>query len=734
MRKPLFGLFASLILAAPLALVSSAALAAGVGDVSSAMRYGASAPLGSIITNLSGEDDDTDSFQAAFPVNFFGTVYGGLCVTTNGGIFLTEDTDGSGGAADGDWTNESCSDNFDMDLENLALDAESPLIAAMGNDQDLGACDDNSNDGFGVQCEMYYGTTTVDGRDAYAVTWYRVPQFDDYNDSALSNTFQIVIIKAAGWNGTTNWDFDIEFNFGQVKDVEDADGYDVDDPSEECNDAETNCRWAIGWVDYSAGPPETTDVYELFPNTPSAQLADGGVASLTANSLNSAVAGRYFFGQRGGVTSGFSVPVMDGSASSSGVGDVSSAMRYGASAPLGSIITNLSGEDDDTDSFQAAFPVNFFGTVYGGLCVTTNGGIFLTEDTDGSGGAADGDWTNESCSDNFDMDLENLALDAESPLIAAMGNDQDLGACDDNSNDGFGVQCEMYYGTTTVDGRDAYAVTWYRVPQFDDYNDSALSNTFQIVIIKAAGWNGTTNWDFDIEFNFGQVKDVEDADGYDVDDPSEECNDAETNCRWAIGWVDYSAGPPETTDVYELFPNTPSAQLADGGVASLTANSLNSAVAGRYFFGQRGGVTSGFSVPVMDGSGPRLNSSSSSSSTPDPGVPGIYMAVAGPVGRSVMDSPLYYGSDRVAASSTYRLTVTAAPRARVTPLTLAEGELPLDGSLLAMVRLPALAPGTYNVRLQGQHRNGSTLQLTSVITVGAEGEFTSIGPNVPVIK
>jgi hypothetical protein len=421
--------------------------------------------------------------------------------------------------------------------------------------------------------------------------------------------------------------------------------------------------------------------------------------------------------------------LVSSAALAAGVGDVSSAMRYGASAPLGSIITNLSGRDDFTDSFEAAFAVNFFGTVYGGLCVTTNGGIFLTEDTD-----VDGDWTDENCSDEYDMDLENMALDAEAPMIAAMGNDQDLGACDDNSNDGFGVQCEIYYGTTTVDGRDAYAVTWYRVPQYEDDNDSALSNTYQIVIIKAAGWNGTTNWDFDIEFNFGQVKDVEDEDGYDVNDPESECTNAETNCRWAIGWVDYSAGPPETTDVYELFPNTPSAQLADGGVASLTANSLNSAVAGRYFFGQRGGVTFGFSEPVMDGSASGLNSSSSSSSTPDPGVPGIYMAVAGPVGRSVMGSPLYYGSDRVAASSTYRLTVTAAPRARVTPLTLAEGELPLDGSLLAMVRLPALAPGTYNVRLQGQHRNGSTLQLTSVITVGAEGEFTSIGPNVPVIK
>lgn len=407
--------------------------------------------------------------------------------------------------------------------------------------------------------------------------------------------------------------------------------------------------------------------------------------------------------------------------------DVSSAMRYAASAPLGSIITGLSQEDDETESFQAPFAVNFFGTVYGGLCVTTNGGIFLTEDSDN-----DGDWTDEGCSVAYDMNLENLALEAETPLIAAMGNDQDPSACDDNSSDGFGVQCEIYYGTTTVDGRAAYAITWYRVPQYEDDNDSALSNTFQIVIIKTADWNGTTNLDFDIEFNYGQVKDVEDADGYDVDDPGEECSDAETNCRWAIGWVNFTAGTPPTTDAYELFPNTPAAQLADGGATSLTANSLNSSVAGRYTFGQRNGVTTSFSVPVLDGSAAGLNSSSSSEGPA--GVPGIYLAVAGPVGRSVGGSPVYYGSDRVAASSTYLLTVTAVPSGSRSRLSLVEGEIPLDGSLEAMVRLPALTPGTYNVRMEGTHRNGSTLQLTSVITVGPSGVFTSIGPNIPVIK
>ncbi len=75
-------------------------------------------------------------------------------------------------------------------------------------------------------------------------------------------------------------------------------------------------------------------------------------------------------------------------------------------------------------------------------------------------------------------------------------------------------------------------------------------------------------------------------------------------------------------------------------------------------------------------------------------------------------------------------------RGDITPTvtTLAEGTIDADGSFCAMTRLPALAPGTYNVRMVGTHVNGSTLQLTSQITIGGVGEFTSIGDNILVIR
>ena len=127
-------------------------------------------------------------------------------------------------------------------------------------------------------------------------------------------------------------------------------------------------------------------------------------------------------------------------------------------------------------------------------------------------------------------------------------------------------------------------------------------------------------------------------------------------------------------------------------------------------------------------------SSSDSSSSADAGVPGIFLTVAGPVGRSASESPVYYGADRVAVTSTYLLTVTHVSNVTPTITTLAEGTIDADGSFTSMTRLPALAPGTYNVQMVGTHVNGSTLQLTSQVTIGGLGQFTSIGANIPVIK
>jgi hypothetical protein len=69
----------ALVLVAPLS-----ASAAGVGDVSAAVLYEASSPIGSVLTDLSTEDDQDTNVALPFPIAFNGIVANALCVSTNG--------------------------------------------------------------------------------------------------------------------------------------------------------------------------------------------------------------------------------------------------------------------------------------------------------------------------------------------------------------------------------------------------------------------------------------------------------------------------------------------------------------------------------------------------------------------------------------------------------------------------------------------------------------------------
>lgn len=122
----------------------------------------------------------------------------------------------------------------------------------------------------------------------------------------------------------------------------------------------------------------------------------------------------------------------------------------------------------------------------------------------------------------------------------------------------------------------------------------------------------------------------------------------------------------------------------------------------------------------------------SSSGAEAAGTPGIYLHVAGPVGRAAEGSPVYYGSDRVAITSTYLLTITNQTT-NSTSRVLAEGVVDARGNLEARALLPALQPGDYDVVFQGKHRGGAGLRLSARITVGDAGQITALGPNVPTL-
>ena len=122
--------------------------------------------------------------------------------------------------------------------------------------------------------------------------------------------------------------------------------------------------------------------------------------------------------------------------------------------------------------------------------------------------------------------------------------------------------------------------------------------------------------------------------------------------------------------------------------------------------------------------------SSSTQSTGTPGTPGIYLHVAGPVGRHGAGSPVYYGSDRVALTSTYLLSITRLDTA-ASHRVLASGVVDARGNLEARALLPDLEPGAYDVVFEGKHRGGAGLRLSARLVVGPTGLIELLGENRP---
>ena len=373
-------------------------------------------------------------------------------------------------------------------------------------------------------------------------------------------------------------------------------------------------------------------------------------------------------------------------ATASPANEVSDAMRYGASAPLGDVIEDLVDEDDSTYTVAAPWPLNFFGQKYEGLCITTNGGVYPVVDGDAS------------CDNVYDENVEALANSSQAPMIAVLAADIDPSECDqvrvdqrDGAGDGFGRPCTMYLDTeATIDGRDAVVITWYRVSHNDDANDETLENTFQLILIKLPTATGeTVGYNFDFEFNYGTLRDGDD--GYSAIDPDDSCESLSDDCRWGIGMANYvpdvlpdvlpdsapgvesdqssepiadqqavgdaaettptepAATEPAATEPaapvaepvplgpaaatgYEFFANYEVADLLDDGAFPLVANSLGTEVDGRYTCGMLSGQAVGcdavqLSAPGAD-AGPLLAETGPSDATLFAAVFALLSAVA----------------------------------------------------------------------------------------------------------
>lgn len=235
LRKSFVALIAATtLIAASLVPAGKAMATTGVGDTSSAVIYDTAAPMGAIVSALVNRDDSSTTVAAPWPINFFGSKYEGICISTNGAIFpvLT--------------STSTCSDSYDQNMENLALSSGAPMIAAISTDIDLSedvsdgggtVYDGATSDGFGTPGNVYYGTGTFDGRDAVFITWYRAGfndrTWDDTPPVPGTITLQIVLIKKATGNGSIGWDFDIQYNIGTATNA--SDGYNVNSPSGGCN-------------------------------------------------------------------------------------------------------------------------------------------------------------------------------------------------------------------------------------------------------------------------------------------------------------------------------------------------------------------------------------------------------------------------------------------------------------------------------------------------------------------
>jgi hypothetical protein len=112
---------------------------------------------------------------------------------------------------------------------------------------------------------------------------------------------------------------------------------------------------------------------------------------------------------------------------------------------------------------------------------------------------------------------------------------------------------------------------------------------------------------------------------------------------------------------------------------------------------------------------------------------GIYLHVAGPIGRSVVDSPIYFGSYKVMANSRYLVSVKQAGTPGTPSITLAEGQVNATGTFDARGLFRSLTPGNYTITFTGVHQTGTGLRLSAPFSVGKNGEFVALGSNLPGI-
>jgi len=222
---------------------------------------------------------------------------------------------------------------------------------------------------------------------------------------------------------------------------------------------------------------------------------------------------------------------------------------------------SLSANDDgSTGLVDIGFTIDFFGTEYSSLYVNNNGNL--------------------SFGTSVSTFTPTTINTAGVPLIAPFFADVDT------SGSGGGT---VTYGTGTIDGRDAFVVTWTDVGYYGYSIDGTEElNTFQVVIIDRSDLAPGA---FDLEFNYDKVQ--------------WESGTASSGTNGVGGdsaRVGFTNGTSDTN--VELPGSAVDGSLLDGGSNALISGSLNSDVDGRYVFEFRSStVDNGVGITVNQDTG-----------------------------------------------------------------------------------------------------------------------------------
>jgi hypothetical protein len=195
------------------------------------------------------------------------------------------------------------------------------------------------------------------------------------------------------------------------------------------------------------------------------------------------------------------------------------------------------------------FQINYFGVIYTNLYVNCNGNVTF--------GGFLSTFTPEP--------LTELATN----IIAPFWADVDTRG----ANSGL-----VTYGTNTVNGNVAFGANWIDVGYFD-HEDQKL-NIFQLVLINRPD---RTNGDYDVEFNYAQIK-------WDEGDYTSGNNEGLSSTNTSPARAGYASANGLT---FELNGSGVSRSFLDtNSVTGLITNSLNSGVLGRYVFPFHNGTNS----------------------------------------------------------------------------------------------------------------------------------------------